>query len=77
MAGMDSTFSAAGSNQSITVVGTQVNFGQANMGNPNGDVVDNTAGKNTLIENGFNGMYGQSSKTTGIQYNSAALYPNS
>jgi hypothetical protein len=74
MAGTDSTFSAAGSNQSISVVGAVVNVFQVNRGNPNGDVVDNS----TLIEDGFNGTYGQSAKIGGsIQYNPNSFYPNS
>ena len=78
MAGTDSTFSAAGSNQSISVVGAVINVFQVNRGNPNGDVVDNNAGKNTLIEDGFNGTYGQSAKIGGsIQYNPNSFYPNS
>jgi hypothetical protein len=78
MAGMDSTFSAAGSNMSIGVVGKEINYGHADRGNPLGDRVDNTNGQNTLIENGFNGMYQQSAKVSGsIQYNPNSFYPNS
>lgn len=78
MAGIDSTFSAAGSNMSIGVVGKVINFGHADRGNIFGDKVDNTAGENNLIGNGFNGMYQQSSKIGDtIQYNPNSLYPNS
>jgi hypothetical protein len=59
MAGTDSTFSAAGSEMSNTGVGKIINYGQADRGNPNGDQVDNSAGKNKVMEDGFNGMYGQ------------------
>jgi hypothetical protein len=79
MAGTDSTFSASGSEQSNTSVGTVINKdGQnAGMGNANGDQVDNSAGANTLITDGFNGTFGQSPKIYSVQYNPAALYPNS
>lgn len=78
MAGTDSTFSAAGSEQSISVVGKVVNVFQANDGNINGDVVNNNEGKNKLIEDGFNGTFNQSAKlAASIQYNPNSFYPNS
>ena len=50
MAGTDSTFSASGSQQSNTSVGNVINKDcqNAGMGNPNGDRVDRTEGKNTV-----------------------------
>jgi hypothetical protein len=79
MAGTDSCFSAPNSAiMSNGSVGHVVNFGQANDGNINGDKVDRTEGKNTLIEDGYNGMFKQSTVlTSSIQYNSSSLYPKS
>jgi len=79
MAGMDSTFSAAGSQQSNTGVGHIITNDSQNagMGNPLGDKVDNSAGKNTLMENGFQGTFGKSTKNEYIQYNPNSFYPKS
>ncbi len=78
MAGTDSTFSAAGSEMSNTAVGKIPNLYQVNRGNPLGDRVDNSNGKNTLIEDGFNGMYSQSAKfNASVQYNPNSFYPHS
>lgn len=75
MAGMDSTFSAAGSEQSISVVGKVVNVFQVDRGNPLGDKVDNSEGDNKVT---LNGMYSQSARVGGsIQYNPNSFYPNS
>lgn len=75
MAGMDSTFSAAGSEQSISVVGKVVNVFQVDRGNPLGDKVDNSAGQ---VGHSLNGMHSQSTKVGGsIQYNPNSFYPNS
>lgn len=79
MAGTDSTFSAPNSAMTSNgSVGGVVNYTQANDGNINGDKVDRTEGKNTLIEDGYNGMFKQSTVlTSSIQYNSSSLYPKS
>lgn len=46
MAGMDSTFSAAGQGQSVSV-----NLRDTQFGNPSGDVVDNSEGNNPVNGN--------------------------
>ena len=80
MAGMDSTFSAAGSQQSNTGVGKVINKDcqNAGMGNPNGDRVDRTEGKNKVMEDGYEGTFQKSTKlTSSVQYNANSFYPHS
>jgi hypothetical protein len=79
MAGTDSTFSAAGSEQSVGSVGKVVNkdYGNAGAGNPNGDRVDNSNGKIKVQEDGFEGTFGKSTKSEYIQYNPNSFYPKS
>ena len=80
MAGTDSTFSAAGSEQSVGSVGKVINtdFGNAGAGNPLGDRVDRTEGKNKVMEDGYEGTFQKSTKlTSSVQYNPNSFYPHS
>lgn len=67
----------SGISLSNTNVGTGVNLQNADRGNPNGDVVDNSAGDNAAAD-GHENSLGNERGAYRRRYSSpSALYPNS